>query len=160
MLPSVSEAEPSVLVVVRSATDGGSYSRSFDKRHQGPRRFPRCQPKLEGKTNHRVRNFVMTEPRTRLQWTRPRLNSPPRLVEVVRLEFLGCALTAYTDEEVWLDVLHFAEFLRDVDGRCAFCHGDPCGEDSPPESLIRREMAACQSYAPFETCPCCDGRAT
>lgn len=46
----------------------------------------------------------------------------------VRLEFLGCKLTAYTDESVWLDVAYFAEFLRDTDGTCAFCHADPLAE--------------------------------
>jgi hypothetical protein len=76
----------------------------------------------------------------------------------VRLQFLGCKLTAYTDEEVWLDVAYFAEFLRGVDGLCAFCHADPCAENSSPDALISRERAAARPYAPFETCPCCLGR--
>jgi hypothetical protein len=78
----------------------------------------------------------------------------------VRLEFLGCNLTAYTDERVWLDVIYFAEYLRGPDGTCAFCHGDPCAEHSAPGALISRERAAAPSYAPFETCPCCLGRPT
>jgi hypothetical protein len=78
----------------------------------------------------------------------------------VRLKFLGCKLTAYTDECVWLDVACFAEFLRDAEGLCAFCHADPCAERSAPDALISRERAAAPPYAPFETCPCCLGRPT
>jgi hypothetical protein len=47
---------------------------------------------------------------------------------VVQVPFLGCAITAYTDETPVLDVTDFAEYLRGPDGTCAFCHGDPCAE--------------------------------
>jgi hypothetical protein len=108
----------------------------------------------------------MPKPQVRTQWTSGH-QYPARLRETVRIQFLGCNLTAYyrngpddKGEEVWLDVIYFAEFLRDVDGLCAFCHGDPCGENSAPDSLIMREIAATPSYSTFETCPCCQGRPT
>lgn len=47
---------------------------------------------------------------------------------VVKIPFLGCALTAYADVTPMLDVIYFAEFLRGPDGLCAFCHSDPCAE--------------------------------
>lgn len=75
----------------------------------------------------------------------------------VRLEFLGCKLTAYGGPDgkgirVWLEVSCFAEFLRDIAGNCAFCHGDPVAErpcrecgggyvervPAPPEQRPRR----------------------
>lgn len=96
----------------------------------------------------------MSKPTIRAQW------SDVGLQEVHRIEFLGCAITAYTDDRVWLDVAYWAEYLRDIDGLCAFCHGDPCGERSDPDSLIMREIAAHPPYSPFETCPCCLGRPT
>ncbi len=109
--------------------------------------------------------------------------------ETVRIEFLGCALTAWggdegMGEEVWLDVIYFADFLRGADGECAFCHGDPCAEKrcsdcgggyieffkpekgstfwryvehlcGKPISLIAREFMVRPKS--FETCPCCHG---
>ena len=58
---------------------------------------------------------------------------------------------------VELEVDHIAQFPRGQDGTCAFCHGDPCAENSPPDSQIaqffRRNRWA-------ETCPCCEGRPT
>lgn len=103
--------------------------------------------------------------RVRMQWTDGQRGDPQHMRPVTRIEFLGCKLTAYggpdgNGEEVWLDVIYFAEYLRDVDGLCAFCHGDPCGERSAPDSLIMREIAATPSYGTFETCPCCLGRPT
>lgn len=77
-----------------------------------------------------------------------------RFEEVSKVKFYG----SHLEEAVWLDVDCFADFLRDVRNLCAFCHGDPCGERSAPDSLIMREIAACPPYAPFETCPCCNGR--
>lgn len=82
-----------------------------------------------------------------------------------RIQFLGSALGIRggpdgRGEEVWLDVIYHAEFLRGPDGTCAFCHGDPCAERSAPDSLIARERAVAPSWAPFETCPCCLGRPT
>lgn len=106
---------------------------------------------------------------------------------VVKLPFLGCALTAYTGVTPVLDVTEFAEFLRGPDGTCAFCHGDPvaekpcrdCGggymrhvkltsgggwQHVPHDesfctrvTWIDREFAA---DSRFENCPCCKGRAT
>lgn len=108
----------------------------------------------------------MSKPTVRAQWTDGlRGSGEPRLRETMPIEFLGCRLTSWggpdgMGEEVWLNVIYFAEYLRDVDGLCAFCHGDPCGENSPPDSLIMREIAATPSYAQFETCPCCLGRPT
>ena len=86
-----------------------------------------------------------------------------RYQEVTRLQFVGCMLTAETDDEIWLDVRYFAEFLRDVRGQCAFCHGDPCAERSAPDSLIAREYecwknARWASDSGYFTCPCCQGR--
>lgn len=104
---------------------------------------------------------MTTKQRVRAQWTTDGLfGESARLRQTTRIQFLGGKITAYTDDEVWLDVIYFAEFLRDVDGLCAFCHGDPCGERSAPDSLIMREIAATPSYGNFETCPCCLGRPT
>lgn len=66
--------------------------------------------------------------------------------------FLG---TVIDDGEVWLDVKYIAEFARDAKGLCAFCHGDPCAESSPPDSLIARELEAATWRG---ACPCCEGR--
>lgn len=70
--------------------------------------------------------------------------------------------------EVMLTVTYISEFPRDVRGLCAFCHGDPCAETSPPESHIARYMAEREatftsydwgpdSWPPL-TCPLCEGR--
>src|ERR1019366_1328446 len=100
----------------------------------------------------------MSKSRIRTQWTDGlRGSGPPHLRQTTRIQFLGCNITAYAkppNDEVWLDVIYLAEYLRDVDGLCAFCHGDPCGEHSAPDSLIMREIAATPSYSTFETCPC------
>ena len=103
------------------------------------------------------------KPRVHLQWSQYPGETEGSLRKATLIEFRGCALTAYggpdgMGEDVWLYVDCWAEYLRDVSGLCAFCHGDPCGESSAPDSLIRREMAAHPPYAPFETCPCCLGR--
>lgn len=68
------------------------------------------------------------------------------------IRFLGTALR----EDVVLDVSYIAVFARDAEGLCAFCHGDPCAETSPPESLIAREMEAGRTW--LSACPNCDGR--
>lgn len=86
-----------------------------------------------------------------------------RYQEVSRVRFAGCYLTAETSEEIWLDVLCFAEFLRDVRHDCAFCHGDPCAERSAPDTLISREYLCWRRWANHSdgfTCPCCQGRPT
>lgn len=60
--------------------------------------------------------------------------------------------------EVPILVDHIDEYARGTDGTCAFCHGDPCAEDSPQDSPIWQYMHN-HAYAPA-TCPCCDGRPT
>lgn len=75
--------------------------------------------------------------------------------------------------EIMLTVTYIAGgFARDVNGECAFCHGDPLAETSPPESLIARYWATANArwdsygwgvgspYRPRDwSCPMCDGRA-
>lgn len=73
---------------------------------------------------------------------------------------------------VKIPVAYIAQFPRDRDGTCAFCHGDPCAEFSPPDSQIAQYFArgrarAAQYENPLlrqgampQTCPCCDGRPT
>jgi hypothetical protein len=59
-------------------------------------------------------------------------------------------------DPILLTVTYWAEFLRDVAGLCAFCHGDPCAEYSGHDTLIGNYFARNSAWA--ETCPCCDGR--
>lgn len=60
-------------------------------------------------------------------------------------------------EEVFIEVVSFYEYPRNAAGFCALCNGDPCNENSPPDSLIARFYA----HEPdAETCPVCDGRPT
>lgn len=61
------------------------------------------------------------------------------------------------DRPVDLEVDRFSDFARGPDGTCALCHGDPCNESSPAESLIALWWAA-NPHA--DTCPVCDGRPT
>lgn len=67
---------------------------------------------------------------------------------------------------VMLEVDHIADgYARGKDGTCAFCQGDPCAEDSPPESQIAQYFARNREYwirsgARSVSCPCCDGRPT
>jgi hypothetical protein len=56
---------------------------------------------------------------------------------------------------IMLEVAYMAEFLRDNDGVCAFCHGDPCAEESGTDTPIG---AYFQRNPNSETCPCCKGR--
>lgn len=101
-------------------------------------------------------------PRPVLQWTQ---GESKRLRWAIPLEFRGCRLTAYGNdgegERVILLVSYWAEYLRDINGLCAFCHGDPCADSSPPDSLIARERN-CEPPWPssFNTCPNCRGRPT
>lgn len=57
--------------------------------------------------------------------------------------------------DVMLDVAYIADFPRDENSRCAFCHGDPCDQ-----SVFKRtEIHAYYVRNPrAETCPCCLGR--
>ncbi|HEY0820998.1 MAG TPA: hypothetical protein VGD46_19585 [Rhizobacter sp.] len=61
------------------------------------------------------------------------------------------------DETVELEVEDYYEYPRGPDGLCALCKGDPCNEESEPDSLIARWWAA-NPHA--STCPVCDGRPT
>lgn len=58
-------------------------------------------------------------------------------------------------EEVMLEVRYLVGGMPiGVDGACAFCHGDPCGEaegESGIKSYMKRNPWA-------ETCPVCEGR--
>lgn len=66
-------------------------------------------------------------------------------------------LTGYGDGPVLLDVAYFAGgFLRNDDGICAFCDGDPCNEDHPDSSSNIANFY--RAYPKTETCPMCDGR--
>ena len=58
-------------------------------------------------------------------------------------------------QEYTLVVESFEQYPRGVDGLCALCHGDPCAEDSPPESLIAILYREKPSTA---TCLVCEGR--
>jgi hypothetical protein len=49
------------------------------------------------------------------------------------------------------------DFPRDEEGTCAFCHGDPCAETSPPDSAIARYY---RENPRAETCPTCAGQPT
>jgi hypothetical protein len=60
-------------------------------------------------------------------------------------------------ERVMLEVSYLADYPRGTDGTCAFCHGDPCGERSAPDTDIMKYWAE-NTWA--ETCPMCDGRPT
>jgi hypothetical protein len=59
--------------------------------------------------------------------------------------------------EVFVDVKYIAQFPRGADGTCAFCHGDPCNEESDSDSEIAKYFAETKNA---ETCPMCEGRAT
>lgn len=60
-------------------------------------------------------------------------------------------------DAILLTVSRHAEFLRGLDGTCAFCHGDPCAELSGPETLIGNFF---QRNSRAAACPLCDGRPT
>lgn len=61
--------------------------------------------------------------------------------------------TCPTLKLIYLTVIYWAEFLRDPDGQCAFCHGDTDAW-SDPSTGIGAYLAA----YPFEaTCPICKG---
>lgn len=57
---------------------------------------------------------------------------------------------------MFLYVAVIAQFPRDGDHLCAFCHGDPCAEHSGPETNIGAYFERNPRSA--ETCPLCDGR--
>lgn len=56
-----------------------------------------------------------------------------------------------------LEVQYIAsDGAKGPDGRCAFCHGDPCAEFSTSDTLIAQYFERNRSWA--TTCPMCDGR--
>ena len=58
---------------------------------------------------------------------------------------------------VMLDVSHIADgYARGIDGTCAFCHGDPCAEESKRSNIAK--FYRLNRWA--DTCPCCKGRPT
>jgi hypothetical protein len=78
-------------------------------------------------------------------------------------------------ERMFIYVADIAEYPRDADNFCAFCHGDPCAEHSGPESNIvqcyERWKATIREYGETSlisqgmrregfTCPLCKGRPT
>lgn len=67
----------------------------------------------------------------------------------------------FPDGQVMLYVSDIAEFPRDIDNQCAFCHGDPCADRSPEDSYIWRYMNT--PWYPGaslpQVCPLCDGKA-
>jgi hypothetical protein len=58
---------------------------------------------------------------------------------------------------VLLTVIYIAEYPRDVNDACAYCHGDPCALRAGPDTLIGAYFGR-NSRA--TTCPCCEGRPT
>jgi hypothetical protein len=58
-------------------------------------------------------------------------------------------------EQVLLTVSYWAEYLRDPDGLCAFCHHN-IDAWSNPATLIGDYFVRCGSWA--DTCPNCLGR--
>jgi hypothetical protein len=76
--------------------------------------------------------------------------------ETSKVTFLG--LGPGDLQEIVLDVMYVAGgFARGPDGLCAFCHGDPCDEDSPKDSLIAKYFATAHSPS---SCPVCEGMAS
>lgn len=65
-----------------------------------------------------------------------------------------------SSDRMFLYVADISEYPRDAANLCAFCHGDPCAERSGPETEIAKYRDRRPSYAPFETCPLCQGRPT
>jgi hypothetical protein len=66
------------------------------------------------------------------------------------------AVVRFVPGDVLLPVAYVAEgFARNALGRCAFCNGDPCAEESAPDTPIA-QYASLRGAA-FETCPFCRG---
>lgn len=63
-----------------------------------------------------------------------------------------------TEEQI--EVAYIGQSPRNAQGLCAFCNADPCGEDSPPESPIRRYIdrnAEFKCPDVYGVCPMCKG---
>lgn len=56
---------------------------------------------------------------------------------------------------VEIEVAYIGDFPRDKRGYCAFCHADPCAEETDKTTLIAQYFAR---NAHAETCPMCQGR--
>lgn len=56
-----------------------------------------------------------------------------------------------------VEVSYIDEFPKNENHRCAFCDGDPLGENSGDDSLIVQFFARCPME---ETCPMCKGKAS
>lgn len=68
-------------------------------------------------------------------------------------------LTGYGDGALMLQVAYFAGgVLRNAEGVCAFCEGDPCNEYLNTENSNIAEFY--RQHPKAETCPMCDGRPT
>jgi hypothetical protein len=58
--------------------------------------------------------------------------------------------------KAFIRVAYIADYPRDEDGLCAYCHGDPLAQSSAPNSFIAGYYVR---NPRAETCPLCDGRA-
>lgn len=56
-----------------------------------------------------------------------------------------------------INVSYINDLPRDPDGYCAFCHGDPCAENSDESTHIAAYFARNPTAT---TCPCCKGKAS
>jgi hypothetical protein len=64
-------------------------------------------------------------------------------------------LITFTYGEDSVPIHSFAEYPRDSEGFCAFCHGDPLAEHTDEDTPIGRFW---KTSLWAETCPCCEGR--
>jgi hypothetical protein len=82
------------------------------------------------------------------------------------VKFVGDYLTAEDQPSAVMRVTYLTpDMPRGVDGTCAYCLGDPCAEDSPPDSSIARNYATMKNASwtggdQWFTCPACQGRPT
>jgi hypothetical protein len=102
---------------------------------------------------------MRTPPKPVVQWT---AKEPKRLRWATPIEFRAGNTYKRGGPEgrgayVVVLVSHWAGYLRDVNDACAFCHGDPYGVNSPPDSLIVRERNSATLESPFTVCPNCHG---
>lgn len=62
-------------------------------------------------------------------------------------------------DEIMLEGIYIHDgILEDEQGRCAFCHGDPCAEDSDETTLIGAFFKRNKGKSWADTCPMCGGR--
>jgi hypothetical protein len=60
-------------------------------------------------------------------------------------------------DAIMLQVRYISDYPKGKSGLCAFCHGDPCAQNSPPDSEIAKYCARTK-LAHMRVCPCCRGR--